>query len=66
MIGCIEGTIKIFNITTTKNIYTYKIHSKSVFAISCTPDSKYVVSASKDNTIKLYSLLNKSILYETI
>ena len=42
--------------TNTKKIRTFKGHSSTVTSVAITPDGKYIVSGSRDNTIKLWDI----------
>jgi WD40 repeat protein len=37
-------------------------HTEAVFSISISPDKKYIVSGSYDQTVRLWSILNRSTL----
>ncbi|MDW7973025.1 MAG: caspase family protein [Thermodesulfovibrio sp.] len=39
-----------------KEIKTFKEHSKGVTSIAFSPDGKYIISGSKDNTVKLWEV----------
>ncbi len=55
--GSYYGTLKIWNYETHRLIKTLIEHSDRTTSVTVIPDSKYIVSASIDNTIKIWSYL---------
>jgi WD40 repeat protein len=53
-----DHEIKIWDISTGKEIQTLKEHSSSVNSLLITPDGKKLVSASADSTIKIWRMPN--------
>ena len=54
--GSDDKTIKIWDVTTGKEIRTLNGHSDGVESISFSPDGKTLASGSRDNTIKLWDI----------
>ncbi|MEG5014507.1 MULTISPECIES: WD40 repeat domain-containing protein [unclassified Microcoleus] len=54
--GSADNTIKLWDVTTGKEIRTLQGHSNSVVSNSFSPDSKILASGSDDNTIKLWDV----------
>ncbi|MEG4632638.1 WD40 repeat domain-containing protein [Microcoleus sp. AR_TQ3_B6] len=54
--GSYDKTIKLWDITTGKEIRTLQGHSSSVNSVSFSPDGKTLASGSVDNTIKLWDI----------
>jgi len=54
--GSSDNTLKLWDITTGKEIRTYLGHSGSVNTVAFTSDSKYIISGSSDKTIKLWEV----------
>ncbi|GBU26853.1 hypothetical protein R84B8_00368 [Treponema sp. R8-4-B8] len=52
--GSDDGTIKLWDLVTSREIRTLSGHSSAVESVMFSPDSKTVVSGSSDNTIKLW------------
>ncbi|MEH1859123.1 MAG: serine/threonine-protein kinase [Nostoc sp.] len=51
-----DGTIKLWNLETGKEIHTFKGHFGSVLSVAISPDGKTLASGSEDGTIKLWNL----------
>ena len=54
--GCADKTVKIWDITTMKEIKTMSSHTDWVRSIAVTPDRQHVVSGSNDKTVKVWSI----------
>lgn len=52
----LDGTIKIWDTIQNACIHTIQCHQKDIFAISCSPNGKYIVSGSNDSTIVVSSI----------
>ncbi|NJM71302.1 MAG: protein kinase [Scytonema sp. RU_4_4] len=54
-----DDTIKLWNIATGQEIYTFVGHSYSVNSVAFTSDGKILASGSSDHTIKLWDVTTK-------
>ncbi len=54
--GVDDNTIRLWEIESGKEIYSFMGHTNSVNSVSVTPNGKYIVSGSRDNTIKLWEM----------
>lgn len=50
-----DGTIKLWDITTGKNLKTLEGHSDKIYSVSFSLDGKILASASADKTIKIWN-----------
>src|SRR4028118_1574771 len=57
--GSFDKTIKVWGLTTGKELFTLKGHSDSVNAVAVTGDGKRAISGSSDNTIKVWDLTTR-------
>jgi len=51
-----DNTIKIWDIQSRKEIYTFTAHDQSISDITVTLDGKKIISASRDKTVKVWDL----------
>lgn len=52
-VGCADGTVGLWDVTTGELLVRYPAHADSISAVAFSPDSQLVASASNDRTIKL-------------
>ncbi|NER01567.1 MAG: hypothetical protein F6K17_02425, partial [Okeania sp. SIO3C4] len=57
-----ENCIKLWNLN-GEELAIFKGHSKAITSISFSPDGQILASGSNDNTIKLWSLINRTEIY---
>jgi WD40 repeat protein len=50
-----EGTVKIWEASSGKELFEFKSHFKAVFALTFSPDGTTLASGSDDNTIRLWN-----------
>ncbi|MFX1499694.1 MAG: hypothetical protein ACFFDH_01875 [Promethearchaeota archaeon] len=55
-IGAKKNLIKIWDISTQKFIRDLEGHKKGITSIAITPDNKYIISCSDDETIKIWDI----------
>jgi WD40 repeat protein len=56
VVSAYSGDIKIWDIPTNKCIKTFVAHSQDINELAVSPDGRLLVSASQDNTIKLWDI----------
>ena len=44
-------------------IHTFEEHKDSVFSVAVSPDGKYVISGSKDETVKVWELATGKLVH---
>jgi TIR domain/WD domain, G-beta repeat len=54
--GGLDRTIKVWNLSTGKEIRTLTGHDNGVYCVAISPDGQRLVSGSEDNTIKVWNL----------
>ncbi len=57
--GSFDTTIKLWDIDSRKEVYTFSGHNGPVYSVAFSPDGKFLASGSADNTIKLWDVVNK-------
>jgi WD40 repeat protein/tRNA A-37 threonylcarbamoyl transferase component Bud32 len=61
--GSLDGTVKIWNLGTSKLLRTLRGHYNSVSSVAISPDGYLLASASWDRTVKIWHLGNGKLLY---
>ncbi|WP_310429832.1 WD40 repeat domain-containing protein [Chamaesiphon sp. VAR_48_metabat_135_sub] len=61
--GSFDKTIKLWQIDTGKEIYTFADRLKGVFALAISSDGKYLASGSWNETIELWDLATGTLLH---
>jgi len=52
--GAVDTNVKIWDIRQKQCINTFKGHSNEITSLDISPDSRVVVSGSKDGTVKFW------------
>ena len=64
--GSDDNTLKVWDLTTGKELFSLIGHRYSVNAVAITADGKQVISASLDNTVKVWDLTTEKELFHLI
>ena len=54
--GSGDNTLKVWNLETGEELFTFTGHTKPIRAVAVTPDGKQVISGSGDNTLKVWDI----------
>jgi len=54
--GSYDKTIKLWEVTTGREIRTFKGHLDLVYSVAFNPDGRFLISGSKDGTIRLWEV----------
>ncbi len=60
--GGLDNTLKLWDISTGREIQTFKGHTKWVNSIAFSPDGKTALSGSRDNTLKLWDISTGKVI----
>ncbi|MEG4082768.1 WD40 repeat domain-containing protein [Microcoleus sp. POL10_C6] len=61
--GSRDKTLKIWDLTTRRQIYTLQGHKDWIASVAVTLDSQYLISGSKDKTLKVWNLRTRKELF---
>ncbi|MCU0545945.1 MAG: hypothetical protein MUE44_27900, partial [Oscillatoriaceae cyanobacterium Prado104] len=61
--GARDNTLKVWYLTTGKELFTLTGHTKSINSVAITADGKLAISASSDNTLKVWDLTTQKQLF---
>ena len=53
-----DKTLKVWDLTTYQERFTFTGHTHSVTGVAIAPNSKWVVSVSGDHTVKVWNIVN--------
>ncbi len=56
-----DGTMRLWDLSTGKSVYTFKGHTKDVLSVSFNPENTKILSASRDRSIRLWNVLAKQM-----
>src|SRR5271157_1963878 len=54
--GSLDGTVRVWDVATKRELRTLRGHSSGVLAISIAPDGKTLASASEDRTLRIWEV----------
>ena len=54
--GALDGTVRVWDTIQSTCLHVVAAHQKEIYAISCSPDGKYVASGSNDATVTVASV----------
>ena len=58
-----DGTVKIWDSATDKELFSLKGHSGPVSSVAFSPDGKRLASASMDSTVKIWDSATGKVLF---
>ncbi|MBP5974962.1 protein kinase [Brasilonema sp. CT11] len=61
--GSFDTTVKLWNLSTRKEIFTLEGNAGSVYSVATSPDGRTVASGNGDKTIKLWNLFTGQQIY---
>jgi len=50
-----DGSVQVWEASTGKNIFIYRVHTGKVNAVAWSPDGKSIASGSSDMTVQVWS-----------
>lgn len=62
--GSVDGTIRLWEVSTGSQIYTWKAHKGEVWDMAFTPDGRYLVSCAGDGTLQVRDTSNGELRYQ--
>jgi WD40 repeat protein len=54
--GGYDGTMRLWDVDTGKELYCFKGHGSTVYDVAFFPDDHYALSGSQDKTMRLWRL----------
>lgn len=60
--GSYDRTVKIWDVIQSRTIASFSAHDEGINSISYSPNGRYIVTASDDNTIKIWNAYDYSLL----
>ncbi|MEG5161172.1 WD40 repeat domain-containing protein, partial [Microcoleus sp. AT3-A2] len=60
--GASDNTLKVWDLTNRKQLFTLEGHSYSVNAVAVTTDGKLAISGASDNTLKVWDLASGNVI----
>ena len=55
-----DGTLKLWDVSTGREIRTFTGHAKKVFSVAFSPDGQFALSGSEDRSMKLWDIATGS------